>query len=142
MFPPKIINSNVMIVGSLVSTSPGGLQPQFTLVPSPVLLPTTYQSQNTPINIQKNVFKFTTVKFYTMSASATLQELITYFNQLNTAEQQTVLQMLKTFLSNRKEGFGKQSLEDYTKELEQADAEIEAGDFVLHEDVVKYFSKK
>lgn len=77
-----------------------------------------------------------------MSASATSQELITYFNQLNTAEQQTVLQMLKTFLSNRKEGSGKQSLEDYTKELEQADAEIEAGDFVLHEDVVKYFSKK
>ena len=50
--------------------------------------------------------------------------------------------MLKTFLSNRKEGAGMQSLEDYTKELEQADAEIEAGDFMLHEDVVKYFSKK
>jgi len=77
-----------------------------------------------------------------MSASATSQELITYFNQLNAAEQKTVLQMLKTFLSNRKKGDNTQSLEDYTKELEQADAEIEAGDFVLHEDVVKYFSKK
>ena len=77
-----------------------------------------------------------------MSASATSQELITYFNQLNNAEQKTVLQMLKTFLSNRKEPGNAQSPEDYTKELEQADAEIEAGDFVLHEDVVKYFSKK
>ena len=50
--------------------------------------------------------------------------------------------MLKTFLSNRKEGANSQSLEDYTKELEKADAEIETGDFVMHEDVVKYFSKK
>ncbi len=77
-----------------------------------------------------------------MSASATSQELITYFNQLSSAEQNTVLQMLKTFLTDRKKGNHTQSLEDYTKELEQADAEIEAGDFVLHEDVVKYFSKK
>ena len=37
---------------------------------------------------------------------------------------------------------GRISIEQYNKELEQADAEIEAGDFVLHEDVVKYFSKK
>lgn len=37
-----------------------------------------------------------------MSASATSQELITYFNQLSSAEQNTVLQMLKTFLTNRK----------------------------------------
>lgn len=77
-----------------------------------------------------------------MSASATSKELINYFNQLNIAEQKTVLQMLKTFLSHRKDGTGNQSLEDYTKELEKADVEIEAGDFVLHEDVVKYFSKK
>ena len=34
------------------------------------------------------------------------------------------------------------SIEQYNKEVDQADAEIEAGDFVLHEDVVKYFSKK
>jgi hypothetical protein len=77
-----------------------------------------------------------------MSSPVTSQELISYFNQLSNAEQQTVLQMLKSFLHNRKEGEGSESLEDYTKELEQADAEIEAGDFVLHEDVVKYFSKK
>ena len=77
-----------------------------------------------------------------MSASATSQELINYFDQLSATEQKTVLKMLKTFLSSRKEGSNAQSLEDYTKELEQADAEIENGDFVLHEDVVKYFSKK
>ena len=52
-----------------------------------------------------------------MSASATSQELITYFNQLSTTEQKTVLQMLKSFLANRKEEANTQSLEDYTKEL-------------------------
>jgi hypothetical protein len=90
----------------------------------------------------KNLIKFTSAKFYFMSASATSQEMLDYFNQLNKAEQKNILQMLKTFLSNRKEGANAQSLEDYTKELEKADAEIEAGDFILHEDVVKYFSKK
>ena len=77
-----------------------------------------------------------------MSASATSQEMLNYFNQLNKAEQKSILQMLKTFLNNRKEGANPQSLEEYTKELEKADAEIEGGDFILHEDIVKYFSKK
>lgn len=77
-----------------------------------------------------------------MSASTTSQEMLAYFNQLNKDEQNSILKMLKTFLKNRKEGVGAPSLEAYTKELEKADAEIEAGDFILHEDVVKYFSKK
>lgn len=77
-----------------------------------------------------------------MSASATSQEMLDYFNQLNKTEQKSILQMLKTFLSNRKESTTSPSLEDYTKELEKADAEIEAGEFFLHEDVVKYFNKK
>jgi hypothetical protein len=77
-----------------------------------------------------------------MPASATSQEMLDYFNQLNKEQQKSILQMLKAFLNNRKEGLHPQTIEEYTKELEQADAEIEAGDFVLHEDVVKYFSKK
>jgi hypothetical protein len=77
-----------------------------------------------------------------MSTPATSQKMLDYFNQLNNEQQKSILQMVKTFLSNRKESAGSQSLEEYTKELEQADAEIEAGDFILHEDAVKYFSKK
>jgi len=74
--------------------------------------------------------------------SVAAQQMLDYFNQLNNDEQKTVLQLLQAFLSNRKEGLHPESLEEYTKELERADAEIEAGDFVLHEDVIKYFSKK
>jgi hypothetical protein len=65
--------------------------------------------------------------------------MLGYFNQLNSAEQATILQLLKNYLHK---GENRLSLEEYTKELEQADAAIEDGDFVLHEDVVKYFSKK
>lgn len=34
------------------------------------------------------------------------------------------------------------SIEDYTKELENADAEIEAGEYITHEEVKKRFYKK
>jgi hypothetical protein len=47
--------------------------------------------------------------------------------------------LIKNYLHK---GENRLSLEEYTKELEQADAAIEDGDFVMHEDVVKYFSKK
>jgi hypothetical protein len=70
------------------------------------------------------------------------QELFNYFTRLNEQEKKSFVQLLKAFLNNRKENTQVPSLEEYTKELEMADAEIEAGDYILHEDVVKYFSKK
>jgi hypothetical protein len=52
------------------------------------------------------------------------------------------IKAIYTLLEDDIEPEGRISIEQYNKELEQADAEIEAGDFFLHEDVVKYFSKK
>ncbi|MBK8520292.1 MAG: hypothetical protein WAT20_13330 [Ferruginibacter sp.] len=52
------------------------------------------------------------------------------------------IKAIYTLLEDDIEQDGRISMEQYNKELEQADAEIEAGDFILHEDVVKYFSKK
>ena len=60
-----------------------------------------------------------------MPASATSEEMLDYFNQLNKEEQKSILQLLKTFLSKQKKGNSTKSLDDYTKELEKADAEIE-----------------
>lgn len=74
-----------------------------------------------------------------MSVPALSQEMLAYFNKLNEVEQKTFLQLLKTFFKNRKQGLSSQSVEDYTKELEDASREIEAGNFVMHEDVLKYF---
>ena len=69
------------------------------------------------------------------------QELHSYFTHLNEQEKKSFIKLLKDFLS-KPAGNKRPSLEAYTAELENADAAIEAGDFILHEDVVKYFSKK
>ena len=67
--------------------------------------------------------------------------MLTYFNKLNEVEQKTFLQFLKTFFENRSSQDLSQSIEDYSKELDDASREIESGDFVMHEDVLKYFNK-
>ena len=76
-----------------------------------------------------------------MSVPAISQEMLTYFNRLNEVEQKKFLQFLKIFFENRDEEVLSQSVEEYSKELEDADKEIESGNFILHEDVLKYFNK-
>lgn len=70
-----------------------------------------------------------------MSSVSLSEEMLFYFTQLDDAEKKPVLDLLKTFLSNRK-NLQPQGTEAYNKELEIADEEIEKGEFVLHEDVV------
>jgi hypothetical protein len=77
-----------------------------------------------------------------MSTPSISQEMLIYFMQLNDAERKSVLEMIKTFLSSRKSEFTPQSLEDYNQELEQADKEIEAGDYMSHEEVMKRYLKQ
>jgi len=77
-----------------------------------------------------------------MSADSISKEMLRYFNQLNYDEQKKVLQMIRTFLINRKDNFKAASLEAYNQELEQGDAEIDAGKFVAHEEVMKRYKKE
>ena len=77
-----------------------------------------------------------------MQDSSISQEMLTHFAQLNEAEQKSVLAMIKTFLQSRSNEFTQQTKEEYNQELEDADAEIEAGDFVAHEEVIKRYQKK
>jgi hypothetical protein len=76
------------------------------------------------------------------SVSARTKELLRYFTRLKDAEQKSILQMLKTFVDSRQEEFKPVTLEEYNRELEEADAEIEAGEFVSHEEVMKRYFKK
>lgn len=76
-----------------------------------------------------------------MATQPLSQEMILYFTQLSDAEQRSVLQMIKTFLSSRKEDLKPATLEEYNRELDQSDAEIEAGDYVSHEEVMKRYFK-
>ena len=69
------------------------------------------------------------------------EEMQQYFNQLNTQEQESILNLVKTFISSRHTAFGPVTLEEYNRELEEADEEIEAGDYVMHEDVKEKYLK-
>ena len=76
-----------------------------------------------------------------MHNSAFSQEMLHYFSQLNDAEKKSVVEMIRTFLHSKKTESSPVSLEEYNRELEQADAEIEAGEFVSHEEVTKRYRK-
>jgi hypothetical protein len=66
------------------------------------------------------------------------QEMHSYFVQLTEPEQISVLQLLKTFIHAKKS----ETLTAYNDELEKADEAIEAGDFILHDDVVEKYKSK
>jgi predicted transcriptional regulator len=74
-------------------------------------------------------------------ANAIDQEMYNYFNQLNEAEKRSVILMLKTFLMGRKENPDRISIEQYNKELEEAEAEFERGEYITHEELLKQMKK-
>lgn len=76
-----------------------------------------------------------------MATPSISKEMLSYFMQLNDAERKPVLEMVKTFIGSRKNEMKHQTLEEYNQELEQADAEIEAGDYITHEEVMKRYGK-
>jgi predicted transcriptional regulator len=77
-----------------------------------------------------------------MATSSISQEMLSYFMQLNEAERQSVLEMIKTFLNSKKNEIKPPTIQQYNEELEKADAEIEAGDYVTHEEVMKRYFKQ
>ncbi len=76
-----------------------------------------------------------------METTVLKEEMFTYFSRLNREEQQSVLAMIKTFINSRNTEFGPVTLDEYNRELEEADGEIEVGDFVTHEEVKKKYLK-
>jgi len=68
-------------------------------------------------------------------AKAMEQELFQYFLQLDEAEKKSVLQMLKTFVKGREKKATRISIEQYNKEIDEAIARVEAGEFYTHEEV-------
>ena len=63
------------------------------------------------------------------------QELLHYILQLDEAEKKSVLQMLKTFVKGREKKVARVSLEQYNKEIDEAIARVESGEFHTHEEV-------
>ncbi|MFT3950102.1 MAG: hypothetical protein QM763_24265 [Agriterribacter sp.] len=70
-------------------------------------------------------------------ASVLEKEMYNYFTQLNEAEKKSVVKMLKTFVKGKDKIHANISIEQYNKELEEAEKQIEAGSFITHEDLEK-----
>ena len=68
-------------------------------------------------------------------AKALDRELFQYILQLDEAEKKSVLQMLKAFVKGRKKNAPRISIEQYNKEIDEAIARVEAGDFYTQEEV-------
>jgi reverse gyrase len=69
------------------------------------------------------------------------EELLQYFSLLNDPEKQSIVDMLKVFIEGRSNEVLQITSENYTSELEEADNEIEEGEFVTHDEVKKLFMK-
>jgi hypothetical protein len=67
-------------------------------------------------------------------AKALEQELFKYILQLDEAEKKSVLQMLKTFLKDREVKTPRVSIGQYNKEIDEAIARVEAGEFYTQEE--------
>lgn len=70
-------------------------------------------------------------------AKALDQELFDYILRLDEAEKKSVLQMLKTFVKGRKSKADTITIEEYNKEIDEAVARVEAGDFYSHDEVLQ-----
>jgi len=68
-------------------------------------------------------------------ATALERELFQYIHQLDDAEKKSVLQMLKTFVRGREKEVSRISIDQYNKEIDEAIARVEAGEFYTHEEV-------
>ena len=68
-------------------------------------------------------------------ANALERELLQYFLQLDEAEKKSVLQMLKTFIKGREKKATRISVAQYNKEIDEAIARVEAGEYYTHDEV-------
>lgn len=62
-------------------------------------------------------------------------ELFQEILKLDEAEKQSVLQMLKTFMKRRENETGRISIEQYNREIDEAIARVESGDYFSHDEV-------
>jgi hypothetical protein len=63
------------------------------------------------------------------------KEWQSYFGQLNETEKRSVLLMLKVFLQGRDPGIKRASIEEYNKEIDDALAEVEEGDYISQDEM-------
>lgn len=65
------------------------------------------------------------------------KELISYFTLLDDRQKETLLEMIKSFLKPDNGSTERISVEQYNKELQEANERIEKGEFVTMEELLK-----
>ncbi len=70
-------------------------------------------------------------------AKALEQELFDYILRLDEAEKKSVLQMLKTFVKGRESKLVPITIEQYSKEFDDAVMKVESGEFYTHNEIVQ-----
>jgi len=68
-----------------------------------------------------------------MAAPNIQQEMLQYFIQLSDKEKKSVLQMIKTFLQGKNQPPQRISIKQYNKEIDEAMARMNAGEFITQE---------
>jgi L-lactate utilization protein LutC len=65
------------------------------------------------------------------------KEMFAYFMQLNDAEKQSVVELLKTFMKGRKGQSERISKEQYNKDIDEAMEQARKGEYTTFEDLEK-----
>jgi len=69
------------------------------------------------------------------------KELNNYIHLLNTDQKKSLLGFIKTMFKSREEAESI-TIEQYNRELEEADAEIDRGEFYTHEEAIEILKKR
>ena len=73
-----------------------------------------------------------------MSAQSLEQEFDQYWSKLSIIEKESLLAVAKNYVQLKAENdTDRVSIEEYNKEIDEAVARVEAGEFYTHEEVVK-----
>lgn len=72
-----------------------------------------------------------------MAALTMSEELLQYFTKLPEQDQREVISIVKNYVEDENEK--PQTIEEYNRELEEAVAEVERGEFVTHEEVMRHY---
>lgn len=70
------------------------------------------------------------------------EEINNYLPHLGTTEKQSLISVIKSFLSLREKSEGRISIEQYNKEQDEAVARVLSGKFITQEEVERRYDKQ
>ena len=69
------------------------------------------------------------------------EELQDCIAQLDMSQKKSLLEMIKSFVKKDDEEMKPQTIEEYNKELEDAESEFQRGEFISHEEMLNEIKK-